>query len=105
MPATGDARFGLSSDARRSLRHHQMRIRTVAVSFGAAVASARRDMDAPAAEIDAMIETWRTWSHGMLEEYAAEARAMTDPVSDEEADAHRRIDDELVAAYRIVGDA
>ena len=62
-------------------------------------------MDAPAAEVEAMIEAWRTWSQGMLEEYAAEARALTEPASDEEADAQRRIDDELVAAYRIVGDA
>lgn len=55
---------------RHRLMHRQrMRIRTIVVSFGAAVSSARRDLEVGPAERDALIETWRAWSLDVLERY------------------------------------
>ena len=66
------------------VRRQQMRIRTIAVSFAAAVTSARQDMDVGPAERDALIETWRSWSLGILDGYATELGEV--PASDEGAD-------------------
>lgn len=60
------------------LRRQHMRIRTIAVSFAAAVTSARQDMDVGVAERDALIETWRAWSLGVLDRYAADLRGLSD---------------------------
>jgi hypothetical protein len=68
----------------RLVRRHHMRIRTIAVSFAAAVTSARQDMDVGAAERDALIETWRAWSLDVLHGYA---RELGDPPSGSEATA------------------
>lgn len=75
------------------IRRQHLRIRTIAVSFSAAVTSARQDMDVSAAERDALIETWRAWALGILQEYAAELRA------GDAADAAAEVDpgDELAA--------
>lgn len=54
------------------LHRHRMRIRTVAVSFAAAVKSANRDLAVGAAERDALIETWRAWSIRILTGYGRE---------------------------------
>jgi hypothetical protein len=69
------------------IRRQHMRIRTIAVSFAAAVTSARHDMDVGPAERDALIETWRAWSLGVLEGYAgdlSEVPAAGDPATDED---------------------
>ena len=57
------------------IRRQHLRIRTIAVSFAAAVSSARQDMDVGAAERDALIETWRAWSLSVLQEYGQELGA------------------------------
>ena len=48
-----------AEDVTQALRRRLLAVRTVAVSFTAAVRSARRDLDVVAAERDALIETWR----------------------------------------------
>src|SRR5690606_341274 len=53
----------------RLIHRQRMRIRTIVVSFGAAVSSARRDLAVGPAERDALIETWRAWSLDVLERY------------------------------------
>lgn len=74
---------------RQQLLHRQrMRIRTIAVSFAAAVSSAHRDLDVGTAERDALIETWRAWSLDVLERYRQEIEELHDPAdraSSEEA--------------------
>lgn len=59
-------------EAMKLFHRQQLRIRTVAVSFAAAVTSARHDFDVTAAERDAMIEVWRAWSLGQLDRYGSE---------------------------------
>ncbi|HSI99077.1 MAG TPA: hypothetical protein VLA59_01690 [Patescibacteria group bacterium] len=75
---------------RQQLVHrHRMRVRTIAVSFAAAVASAHRDMDLGPAERDALIETWRAWSIEVLERYGREIdelRGTADAATSEELD-------------------
>ena len=58
------------------LHRHRMRIRTVAVSFAAAVSSAHRDLAVGGAERDALIETWRAWSIRVLTGYGDELAAL-----------------------------
>jgi hypothetical protein len=74
------------------IRRQHLRIRTIAVSFAAAVTSARQDMDVGAAERDALIETWRAWSLGVLEGYGAEM--------DEVARAGETVTDDDLASVR-----
>jgi hypothetical protein len=77
------------------LVHRQrMRIRTVAVSFGAAIHSARHDLEVGGAERDALIETWRAWSLGVLDEYRADFEARRAAATD---DATRAAFDGLLA--------
>ena len=79
-----------SPTERERLMHRQrMRIRTIVVSFGAAVSSARRDLEVGPAERDALIETWRAWSIDVLEGYGREIDQLgagTDSATDEELD-------------------
>jgi hypothetical protein len=56
-------------ERQRLIHRQRMRIRTIVVSFGAAVSSARRDLAVGPAERDALIETWRAWSLEVLERY------------------------------------
>jgi hypothetical protein len=56
----------------RLLHRQHLRIRTVAVSFEAAVASAHHDHEGSPAERDAMIEVWRQWTLEQLERYESE---------------------------------
>jgi hypothetical protein len=65
-----------STEREQLLQRHRMRIRTVAVSFAAAVSSAHRDLAAGGAERDALIETWRAWSIRVLSGYAEEIAAI-----------------------------
>lgn len=74
-------------EQRRLLRRQVMRIRTIVVSFTAAVSSAHRDLDCGPAERHALIETWRAWSLEVLERYRAEVDqldASSDGVTAEE---------------------
>jgi hypothetical protein len=59
-------------ERQRFVHRQRMRIRTIVVSFGAAVSSAHRDLDVGAAERDALIETWRAWSIEVLDRYGRE---------------------------------
>ena len=66
-----------ASTERELLVHrHRMRVRTVAVSFAAAVSSAHRDLAVGGAERDALIETWRAWSIRVLTGYGQEIAAI-----------------------------
>ena len=85
-------------ERRRLLHRQRMRIRTVAVSFAAAVSSAHRDLEVGAAERDALIETWRAWSLEVLERYRSEIEELAD--ADDPAAA-----DELTDLRTAVGDA
>jgi hypothetical protein len=69
VSATTPGDPGTSADTVRLLHRHDLRIRTVAVSFAAAVSSARNDFRASGAERDALIEAWRTWSLDQLQQY------------------------------------
>lgn len=59
-------------DRDRLLRRHRLRMRTVAVSFRAAVTSAEDHYEGPGAERDALVEVWRAWSLDQLERYRSE---------------------------------
>ena len=88
-------------DSQRLVHRHRMRIRTIAVSFAAAVSSAHRDLVVGPAERDALIETWRIWSLEVLERYDREIQALRDapdaPSEEELADLRSRLDDAIVA--------
>jgi hypothetical protein len=65
-----------SVERQRSLQRQRLRIRTIAVSFRAAVSSAHRDLEVGPAERDALIEAWRAWSLDVLARYAEEVERM-----------------------------
>lgn len=65
-----------STEQEPLVNRHRMRVRTVAVSFAAAVRSAHRDPAVGGAERDALIETWRAWSIRVLTGYGQEIAAM-----------------------------
>lgn len=69
---------GDAARTRRMVDRHELRIRTVAVSFGAAVSSAHHDIDANPVERDAMIELWRAWSLSQLERYGSDIDDLDD---------------------------
>jgi hypothetical protein len=60
------------TNGQRLLHRQRLRIRTIAVSFAAAVASAQHDLDVGAAERDALVEVWRAWSLETLGRYGGE---------------------------------
>jgi hypothetical protein len=62
----------LAVERSRLLHRQELRIRTVAVSFGAAVSSAAHDLDGSPAERDTVVEVWRAWSLDQLERYGTE---------------------------------
>lgn len=85
-------------ERQRLLHRQRMRIRTVAVSFAAAVSSAHRDLDVGAAERDALIETWRAWSLEVLARYRSEIEDLADGADPAAAD-------ELAGLREAVGEA
>jgi hypothetical protein len=87
--------------AARLVQRQHLRIRTVAVSFAAAVSSARRDLDLGHAERDALVEVWRTWSLEQLHGYTADVDAL-DRDRPELADDVRRLRSELTDAIDAV---
>lgn len=65
-----------STHRERALHRQSLRARTIAVSFTAAVSSARGDVAMGPAERDALIESWRAWSLRVLAHYGDEIEAM-----------------------------
>jgi len=90
------------TDTARALRRHRLRIRTVAVSFGAAVRSARRDLEVSAGERDALIEAWRAWTLAALDRYAQDAQRLTESADAEEEGDCRALHAALAAAEHMV---
>ncbi len=91
-----------AEDVTQALRRKLLAVRTVAVSFAAAVRSARRDLDVVPAERDALIETWRAWTIGAVDRYAGE---FDEVYGDEEGDVvevRRLLSEEIERAYRTV---
>lgn len=84
------------------LRHRLLAVRTVAVSFAAAVRSARRDLDVVAGERDALIETWRAWTIGALDRYADEFDKAAGDEDGDDIEVKRLLTEELERAYRTV---
>lgn len=90
-----------AEDVTQALRRRLLAVRTVAVSFAAAVRSARRDLDVAPEERDALIERWRAWTIGALDRYADEF----DEAYDEQGavvEVRRLLTEELERAYRTV---
>lgn len=87
----------------RFVHRQRMRIRTIVVSFSAAVSSARRDLEVRPAERDALIETWRAWSLEVLERYAREIEQLGDsgePPAPEELDGLRSAIEQAIDRVR-----
>lgn len=90
-----------SVERRRSWQRQRLRIRTIAVSFRAAVSSAHRDLEVGPAERDALIEAWRAWSLDVLATYADEVERMTREGADHESvDLQAELASALVAVRR-----
>ena len=79
------AAAGGSEPIERQLRHRTLAARTVAISFRAAMDSARRHLQVPDDERQQIKERWRAWALETLEGYEREL-------------------DELVAARPVAGD-
>ncbi len=94
----------MATGAEAAVRRHRLRIRTVVVSFTAAVRSAHRDLEVKAAERDALIELWRAWAISALDGYALNATPLMDAVSLNDAE-RKALDDELDQGYRLIRDA
>ena len=88
-----------------AMRRHRLRIRTVAISFGAATRSAHRDMVVGPAERDALIESWRSWSIRVLDDYARQAAELTALGGEEEESERAALAETLEDAYRTVREA
>lgn len=101
MNGRGNARGDLAP----ALRHRLLAVRTVAVSFGAAVRSAHRDPEISAAERDAMIEIWRAWSVRALDDHAREIDEVYGEARDDIAEVRHLFTEELERAYRTVNEA
>ncbi len=93
------------TQAARAMRRHRLRIRTVAVSFAAAVRSAHRDLAAGPAERDALIETWRAWSLRQIDEYERDAVDLLSRAADEDAGERDALVAELRRGRRTIRDA
>jgi hypothetical protein len=86
------------TERERLVQRQRMRIRTIVVSFGAAISSAHRDLEVSPAERDALIETWRAWSLAVLERYGREIEELHDAADPATAD-------ELIGLRSTIGDA
>lgn len=100
-----DRRSPSTAEATPALRRHRLRIRTVAVSFAAAVRSVHRHPDVGPAERDALIETWRAWSINTLDEYARAAAPLMRNAADGSSDERAALEEELARGYRMVREA
>lgn len=75
---------GARSHKDQVVQRQRLRVRTIAVSFAAAVTSAHRDLETTPGERDALIEVWRAWSLDTLGRYRAELAALDPDGSDPE---------------------
>jgi hypothetical protein len=100
-----DRRPPPTAEAGPELRRHRLRVRTVAVSFVAAVRSVHRHPDVGPAERDALVETWRTWSIDTLDEYARAAAPLMRNAANEDSGERAALEDELERGYRMVREA
>jgi hypothetical protein len=87
------------------MRRHRLRVRTVAVSFAAAVRSVQRHPDVGPSERDALIETWRAWSIDALDEYARAAATLMRNAGSEDSGERAALEEELKRGYRMVREA
>ncbi|MBA4169179.1 MAG: hypothetical protein H0X68_02110 [Chloroflexi bacterium] len=94
----------MATGAEAAVRRHRLRIRTVVVSFTAAVRSAHRDLEVGAAERDALIELWRAWAISMLDDYALNAKPLMDAAGLNDAE-RKALEDEMQRGYQMVRDA
>lgn len=94
-----------SIERRRLLHRQRMRIRTIVVSFGAAVSSARRDLVVGPAERDALIETWRAWSLEVLARYRRETDELRGAAGQDAAAELDAVESELTRAIQRVREA
>jgi hypothetical protein len=88
-----------SVERQRSLQRQRLRIRTIGVSFRAAVSSAHRDLEVGPAERDALIEAWRAWSLDVLARYADEVERIA---REGTADEVQHLEQELASAVDTV---
>lgn len=89
-------------DEHRLVHRQRLRVRTVAVSFAAAVSSATEEFAGSAGERDALVEVWRAWSIEQLERYRLdidELARQRPELATEIAELLRSLDD-AVAAVR-----
>ena len=92
------------TERERLVQRQRMRIRTIVVSFSAAVSSAHADLDVGPAERDALIETWRAWSVEVLERYGREIeelRQEADRATVEELDGLRSMVLDAIERVRV----
>ena len=102
---SGTAAGGGPGGIERQLRHRTLAARTVAVSFRAAMDSARRHLNVPDAQRNEIKERWRTWALETLTGYQRELDELVarEPVTGDGALAElRRCRDELERGLRIV---
>lgn len=92
-----------ATETKTAMRRHRLRVRTVAVSFAAAVRSARRETAAPGGAT--LIETWRTWAISTLDEYARDASMLMAAAGPEDDADRQALEDELERGYRMVREA
>lgn len=89
-------------DEHRLIHRQRLRIRTVAVSFAAAVSSASEEFSGTGGERDALVEVWRAWSLEQLARYRSDIEQLAGERPDlatETSDLLRTLDD-AVAAVR-----
>ncbi len=94
----------MATGAEAAVRRHRLRIRTVVVSFTAAVRSAHRDLEVGVAERDALIELWRAWAISALDDYALNAKPLMDAASLNDAE-RKALEDEMELGHQVVRDA
>lgn len=94
-----------SGSFERQVRHRVLAARTVAVSFRAAMQSAERHLQVPAAEREQIMNGWRAWALQTLEGYSADLDQFvaTQPYNGDGAvEALARCREELDHAFEIV---
>jgi len=101
----GDRQSPRTVETGPALHRHQLRVRTVAISFAAAVRSTQRHPDVGPPERDALIERWRAWSLDALDEYTRAATPLIRGDGDGDSQERAALEDELERAYRMVREA
>lgn len=94
----------MATGAEAAVRRHRLRIRTVVVSFTAAVRSAHREPEVSVAERDALIELWRSWAISALDAYALNAKPLMNAAGLNDAE-RKALNDEMERGHQMVRDA